>query len=151
MADGSPLDDWDLEHASRCFVHVLNSLQYAAATGHKPPIHPPTAADYTRAGLPWFDYYGAESTALEGAVKLANLDSVAAKTIKQGVPPMDDNEPIQPEIVKAFGPGGVVIREGEFRTLRHNTHPLAGQAPGRPARLVGFNYAIKYINNYALI
>lgn len=105
---------WDLEHASRCFVHILNSLQYAAATGHKPPIHPPTAADYTRAGLPWFDYYGAESTALDGAVKLANLDSVAAKTIKLGLPPLHDNESTQPKSVKAVGPGSVVIREGEF-------------------------------------
>lgn len=108
------LDAWELKHASRCFVHVLNSLQYAAATGHKPPIHPPTAADYTRSGLPWFDYYGAESTALEGAVKLANLDSVAAKTIKLGLPPMPDNESTQPKIVKSVGPGSVVIREGEF-------------------------------------
>ena len=95
-------------------MHILNSLQYAAATGHKPPIYPPTAADYTRAGLPWFDYYGAESTALEGAVKLANLDSVAAQTIKLGLPPMDENESTQPKIVKAIGPGSVVIREGEF-------------------------------------
>lgn len=107
------LDAWDLKHASRCFVHILNSLQYAAATGHNPPTRPPSAADYTRAGLPWFAYYGAESAALEGSAKLAGMDSVAAKTIKQGLPPLPENEPVTPKVVIPIGTGGLV-REAEF-------------------------------------
>jgi len=107
------LDAWDLKHASRCFVHILNSVQYAAVTGHNPPTRPPSAADYTRAGLPWFAYYGAESAALDGSAKLAGLDSVAAKTIKQGLPPLPDNEAVTPKVVIPIGSGGLV-REAEF-------------------------------------
>lgn len=35
----------------------------------------------TWAGLPWFDYYGGDLKALEGAEKLAGLDSVAVKKL----------------------------------------------------------------------
>ena len=49
---------WDLTVRSRCFVHILNSVQFFAVTGDEPPSLPPTALDYTSAGLPWFEYYG---------------------------------------------------------------------------------------------
>ena len=44
----------------------------------------PTAREYTEARLPWFEYYDGDRTALEGAKKLAGLDSVAAKRLKKG-------------------------------------------------------------------
>ena len=77
-------DAWETSVRSRCFVHILNSVQYLAVCGVAPPTMPPTAAEYTRAGLPWFDYYGGDLTALEGSAKLAGLDSVAAKAWKVG-------------------------------------------------------------------
>ena len=66
--------------SSRCFVHLLNSVRFFAMTGTEPPKMPPTAADYSKAGLPWFDYYGGDKDALEGAKKLAGMKSVAAKS-----------------------------------------------------------------------
>ena len=51
------IDDWDQEQYSRCFVHISNSLVWRAITGEEPPTAPPTASEYTDAGLPWFDYY----------------------------------------------------------------------------------------------
>jgi hypothetical protein len=60
-------DAWDLSVRSRCFVHILNSLQYFAVTGARPPGKPLTAKQYTDAGLPWFDYYAADQKALAGA------------------------------------------------------------------------------------
>lgn len=108
--DPHGIDVWDRDNSSRCFVHILNSLQYTQVTGHEPPTQPPTATDYTEAGLPWFDYYDAEAIALEGAAKLAGLDSVAALGIKKGLPPLPDNAPIQPKVIKTIKP----IREGEF-------------------------------------
>jgi hypothetical protein len=45
------VDAWDQSAGSRCFVHLLNSLGYLEVTGQRPPQPPPTAADYTRAGL----------------------------------------------------------------------------------------------------
>ena len=106
------LEAWDTSVRSRCFVHILNSVQFFDVTGAKPPSKPPTAIEYTEAGLPWFDYYGGDLKALEGAQKLAGLDSVAAKKLKKGEGILADNEPVEPKVVKTLGKGKV--REGEF-------------------------------------
>jgi hypothetical protein len=70
------LDDWDAEHASRCFVHIANSAVWREITGEAPPTKPPTARDYTDAGLPWFDYYDESSTPVSGSPILNDLRSV---------------------------------------------------------------------------
>ena len=75
---------WDRSIRSRCFVHIVNSVQLVHLTGCEPPGRPRTAQDYTAAGLPWFDYYGNDLSALEGAKKLAGLDSVAVTKLKKG-------------------------------------------------------------------
>ena len=103
---------WDTSVRSRCFVHILNSVQFFNVTGAQPPSKPPTAREYTAAGLPWFDYYGGDLKALEGAQQLAGLDSVAAKKLKKGEGVLADNDPVQPKVVKTLGKGKV--REGEF-------------------------------------
>ena len=106
------LEAWDTSVRSRCFVHILNSVQFFNVTGANPLSKPPTAREYTAAGLPWFDYYGGDLKALEGAQKLAGLDSVAAKKLKKGEGILADNEPVEPKVVKTLGKGKV--REGEF-------------------------------------
>ncbi len=108
--DDYGLDAWDLDQGFRCFVHLANSEQYGAITGHAPPHKTPTASDYTEAGLPWFDYY-ADKQSLTGSNVLKTLKSVAAKTIEQGTT-LKDNEPVAPKIVKTLGAG--VVRDGEF-------------------------------------
>lgn len=110
--DDYGFDAWETSVRSRCFVHILNSVQDLAVCGVEPPTMPPTAAEYTNAGLPWFDYYGGDVTALEGAEKLANLDSVAAKMWKVGAGSLPGNEPVQPAVVKELNRHRV--REGEF-------------------------------------
>ena len=82
--DPHGFDAWDRSARSRCFVHILNSLQFLQVTGVEPPAKPPTARDYTEAGLPWFEHYGGDLTALDGAKKLAGLDSVAARRAEAG-------------------------------------------------------------------
>ena len=67
--------DWDLSQSSRCFVHIANSRDWRMITRQSPPTQPPTAADYTRYGLPWFDYYD-DSPAVEGSGILGKLKSV---------------------------------------------------------------------------
>ena len=62
------IDAWDQDNGFRCFIHLANSEQYLAITGHRPPHRPPTANDYTDAGLPWFDYYS-DGKALAGSAK----------------------------------------------------------------------------------
>ena len=105
-------DAWDRSVWSRCFVHILNSVQFFQVSGAAPPAKPPTAWEYTSAGLPWFDYYDGDRTALDGAEKLAGLDSVAAKRLKKGEEFLADNDAVHPEVVvKEHGPR---VREGEF-------------------------------------
>ncbi len=110
--DDYGFDAWDTSVRSRCFVHILNSVQFLNVTGANPPSEPPSAFDYTKAGLPWFDYYDGDLKALKGAEKLAGLDSVAAKKLKKGKGVLKDNDPVKPKIIKKLGKGKV--REGEF-------------------------------------
>ena len=67
------LDAWDQRHASRCFITIANSTQWMAMTGERPPTEPPTAGDYAEADLPWFEYYGGDTEALDGAEKFNGL------------------------------------------------------------------------------
>lgn len=97
------LDAWDTESMSRCFIHLANSEQFLSITGHAPPNEPPTAKQYTDAGMPWFEYYAADKTALQGAKTLAELDSVASKMVKLGKKYLKGNEPINPTRVVSLG------------------------------------------------
>ncbi len=104
---------WDTENSSRCFVHILNSKQWKAVTGNEVPGEPPGSKEYTEAGLPWFEYYDDHHQALTGAKTLAGMDSVAAKTIKQGKQPKD-NDQVSPENVSAVGPSANQVKEGKW-------------------------------------
>lgn len=105
---------WDLTQSNRCFVHLLNSKQWMAATGKNAPGKPPTASDYTDRGLPWFDYYDDSLNALTGAIKLAGLDSVAAKTVKIGNKPLAANQSIKQPTVISISSGSNQISDGEW-------------------------------------
>lgn len=106
------IDAWDQDHGLRCYVHLANSEQYQAITGHNPPHQPPTAKNYTQAGLPWFDYYG-DGEALGGSDALSKLTSVAAKFIEKSKSVLPGNDPVQTKNVKKLGKSNVV-RCGKF-------------------------------------
>ncbi len=106
------IDSWEMSTYSRCFVHIVNSIQLFHLTGCKPPGKPQTAQDYTAAGLPWFDYYGGDLEGLEGAKELAGLDSVAAVKLKKGEGFLPDNDPVTPAVVKKLNRS--MVREGVF-------------------------------------
>ena len=105
-------DVWETSIRSRCFVHIVNSVQLVHLTGCEPPSKPPTAQHYTARGLPWFDYYGKDLSALEGAKKLAGLDSVAVTQLKTGKGFLKDNDPVTPAVVKKLNKR--MVREGAF-------------------------------------
>ena len=86
------LDAWDQRHASRCFVSIANSTQWMAVTGERPPTRPPSAKEYSEAGLPWFEWYGGDAEAVGGAKKLASLASVAEFGKVKGQDPLPENE-----------------------------------------------------------
>ncbi|WP_427165126.1 hypothetical protein ACQF4J_07000 [Streptomyces sp. C1-1] len=55
--DDRPLDDWSEQAAGRVFVHLVTPPEWRRITGEEPPPSPVDRAAYTRAGLPWYDYY----------------------------------------------------------------------------------------------
>lgn len=96
-------DAWELSARSRCFVHLANSLAWQAIAGEAPPTVPPTAADYARAGLPWFEWYG-DRPAKEGSATLAGLKSVVAFGQETGAALVPENEGFEPPEPVRLGP-----------------------------------------------
>ncbi len=97
--DRFDLADWDLAHSSRCFIHLANSLVWQAITGSAPPTRPPTSADYSRAGLPWFEYYDESRQAVGGSGLLRRLESVFQRGRRRRGSPLPENEGQAPERV----------------------------------------------------
>jgi hypothetical protein len=91
--DPYSIHDWDTT-SSRCFIHLVNSATWQAVTGQRPPSKPPTAAQYTKWGYPWFDYYDAEQKALEGSTTLASLKTVKEKAAEKRAEAPPDNESV---------------------------------------------------------
>ncbi|WP_432118156.1 hypothetical protein [Streptomyces sp. bgisy032] len=103
--DDRPLSDWSEHPAGRIFVHLVTPPEWRRITGEAAPPSPVDRAAYTRAGLPWFDYYD------DDAEDLAPTDTLRA--VKPAGDWLgDDHEPWQPP-----APGQV--------------RPL-GDAPGKP-------------------
>jgi hypothetical protein len=115
-ADPFGLEDWDLDHPGRCFIHLANSLVWQAITGRRPPTKPPTAERYAKAGLPWFDYYDEAGVPLDGSPALAELQGVAALGRQKGEAPLPENTSVTPGVVVPIHAGWKQgrVREGTF-------------------------------------
>jgi hypothetical protein len=109
--DPYDLADWDTRTRRRCFVHLCNSMVWRSITGAEPPTVPPTAAEYERAGLPWFDYYS-EAPAVEGSEKLSGLKSVKTLGAEKGDTPLPENESVEPAHMIKLRAG---LRPGQVR------------------------------------
>jgi hypothetical protein len=109
-----PLTDWDSAHASRCFVHLTNSMVWRAVTGAEPPNPPLTAQEYAAHGLPWFDYYDAGREALEARAALAGVRSVAQIGTSRGDVPLPENHSVEVDRVVRLGGARNTVREGAF-------------------------------------
>ncbi|GGQ59909.1 hypothetical protein GCM10010145_32510 [Streptomyces ruber] len=103
--DDRPLGDWAEEPAGRVFVHLVTPPEWRRITGEAPPPSPVDRAAYTRAGLPWFDYYDQDADDLAPTGTLG-----AVKPVGDWLG--DDHEPWQ-------------------EPSEHQVKPL-GDAPGEP-------------------
>ena len=110
------LDVWDQRHASRCFVSIVNSRQWRAITGERPPNTPPSAAQYADAGLPWFDYYG-ELDSVDATETLQGVSSVAGLGVQKDEEPLPDNETISVGNVVPLGAGRPVRTSRQVREM----------------------------------
>jgi hypothetical protein len=95
--DRRRFESWRHDQSSRCFVHIANSLVWSAIAGEAPPTTPPTAAEYTRAGLPWFETYAPANEILPGSPALESLKSVLEMGKEKGDVPLPENESVTPE------------------------------------------------------
>ena len=114
--DPHSFDVWDTRASARCFVHITNSLAWRAITGEEPPTTPLTSREYQDAGMPWFEYYGGDKKALEGAKKLGGLTTVKGMGEEKGEHPLPENESVEnPVVITLGGEGeGRPVREGGF-------------------------------------
>ena len=115
LDDPYDTEDWARQTSSRCFVHIANSLVWHGITGEQPPTVPPTAEDYSRRGLPWFDYYSDEKTR-PGADRLAGMKSVATLGKQNGDAPLPENTSVSPDNIITLRRGleKGQVREGTF-------------------------------------
>jgi hypothetical protein len=115
-ADPYDMKDWQTDASSRCFVHLCNSMVWQSIAGSAPPHPAPTANSYTKAGLPWFEYYDDSQTALSGTSVLAKLKSVAQKSFTSGDAVLPENDSVTPSNVKTYRKGlrRGQVREGQF-------------------------------------
>ncbi|GGS69476.1 hypothetical protein [Streptomyces cinerochromogenes] len=74
--DDRPLGDWSEVPAGRVFVHLVTPPEWRRITGEEPPPSPVDRAAYTRAGLPWYDYYDEDSEDLAPADTLEAVKPV---------------------------------------------------------------------------
>ncbi|SEP71941.1 hypothetical protein SAMN04487983_1001349 [Streptomyces sp. yr375] len=70
--DVRAVTDYALEPAARVFVHLVTPPEWRRITGEEPPPSPVDRAAYTKAGLPWYDYYD------DAAHDVAPSDALAA-------------------------------------------------------------------------
>jgi hypothetical protein len=114
--DPFDLNDWEMDHRSRCFVHIANSLVWRAITSDSPPTVPFTAKEYSQHGLPWFEYYSDNSTSLNGSGILKCLKSVAQQGKDKKDKPLPENESVTPGKIVELRKGlkKEEVREGSF-------------------------------------
>lgn len=121
-ADPHGIDAWDQSVSSRCFVTLVDAVQWREITGVAPSARPPTAADYSKAGLPWFDYYAADVETLAGAPALALVKSVAEMAAEKGEQVLGPDGEVDPINVIAVGPDkarpGRPVREARDQAKR---------------------------------
>ncbi len=110
--DPYKLDEWDQEASSRCFTHIANSMVWRTITGQSPPTVPPTSEEYTRAGMPWFDYYDDTLAAIDGADAFKKVKSVVEMGKDKGDVPLPENQSVTPEKVVTLRAG---LRKGQVR------------------------------------
>ena len=114
--DPYDINDWQVGTNSSCFVELCNSTTWSSITGEAPPHQPPTAAAYTKAGLPWFDYYDESQSAVEASTILPKLKSVQQLGNDKGELVLPENESASPTNVIDLPKGlkSQTITEGKF-------------------------------------
>jgi len=92
-SDPFPVSVWNTKCSSRCFIHVVNSLQWKEITGKEMPSSPVTAQAYTKTGMPWFNLYDEQLSSVAPSTVLSQVKSVSEKDVETGEK-TPDNAPV---------------------------------------------------------
>jgi hypothetical protein len=104
-------DEWQHDACARCVVRLCNSVAWQLITGEEPPTRPPSAADYERAGLPWFDYYGGDLEALADPGRAATLKGIAELSRETGRPAPHSDPSLEPRRIIRLRRTSTQVRE----------------------------------------
>ena len=103
--DPFKVQDWDVAAAERVFVTLLHAKDWKKVTGKAAPNKPPTTEHYSKMGLPWFEYYGKDQSALPGSAKLSWVKSVGKLFKKFTGATLPNSKNVKTGIPKPIGPG----------------------------------------------
>ncbi|MGB7923947.1 MAG: hypothetical protein WCF57_11940 [Pyrinomonadaceae bacterium] len=100
------VETWDADNYGALWVHLVNSEQFRAITGRKPPATPITAKTYTEYGLPWFALYDEEAKDLPTHERLARVKSASRIEAERGAPsdPEDESVEVKEEQIMRLDP-----------------------------------------------
>lgn len=88
-------DVWDMDQTSRCFIHLCDAVLWREITGENPPQKPFTAKTYSKAGLPWFEYYRSDLNVLKGSKKLSGIKSVHNVSLAKQGAGLSENDSVE--------------------------------------------------------
>lgn len=109
--DPYSLEDWDQRATQRVFVTLWHASRWRALTGEPVPTEPPSAEDYSRAGLPWFQHYGRGAEPLHGSDRLAGVKSVGTLYGEKTVAALPGSDDVPTAKPVRLGPGAKGPRE----------------------------------------
>lgn len=93
-SDPNPVSIWDNRNFADVRILLLNSEDFHNITGEDPPPSPVSADEYTRLGLPWFDFYDERHVDVETASRMTSLARIATA-----------DPPIHPENIRTIRRG----------------------------------------------
>lgn len=115
--DPHGLDTWDLDAASRVFVHIVSSDQWQDITGEAPPPSLVSAKTYGDHGLPWFDLYDEHAPTVAPTSTLTGVKSVSAIDAQKSTHPLQDDQSVDTPFVQKLWSaltGDGKVRDGKW-------------------------------------
>ena len=103
--DPYDLEDWDMRATERVFVTLVHASEWKSLTGEPAPTHPPSAEEYARSGLPWFEHFARDQKSLSGSETLAKVKSVGETFEAKTGLPLPKSEDVAIGTPTPLGPG----------------------------------------------
>ena len=110
-ADERKKGGYDPDRSWRVFVHLCSAAQWTAITGEAAPATPVDREAYVRAGLPWFDYYDADSTDVPASETLAGVKTVG-EVLGGGDAPFTPTDP--GTVIALKGTNSDAVADGDW-------------------------------------